>query len=60
MSGEKMQKVDKFNYLGVRITPDVGMGRKWLIGCLGKKGMGNNGKFVEKGHDIQRSKTGVI
>ena len=31
---EEKQDVDKSNYLGVRISTDGGMGRKWLTGCL--------------------------
>ena len=36
VNGEEMQEVGKFNYLGMKINTDAGMGEglKWLIGFL--------------------------
>ena len=35
VNGKEMQQVDKFHYLGVKISTDGGMGgRNWLIGCF--------------------------
>ena len=45
VSGEEMQEVEKSNYLGVMVSTDGGMERKWLTGCLGKKGSGTMAKL---------------
>ena len=55
VSGNEMQEANRFNYLGVMISPDVGMGReRGLVGCLREE------RYREREHFIQRSKTGVI
>ena len=38
------EEVDKFNYLGLMINTDGGMGRKWLIGCLREERYGEDGR----------------
>ena len=49
MSEEEIQEVDKFHYLGGMISMDDG-----------RKGMGDDGKIVEREDDIQRKQMGVI
>ena len=49
-----------YRHGGLIISTDSGMGRKWLIGFLTKKRVGDKDKVVESEYDIQRSKTGFI
>ena len=54
MSGEEMQELDKFSYLG------VAWGRKCSYATEGKKDMVDDGKVVRGEHDIYRRKKGVV
>ena len=60
--GEEMQEVDKFCYLGVMKSTDGGRGggERDSYSSRGKKSMGDYSKSVEREHNIQRSKMGII
>ena len=56
LSAEEIQEVDKFNYLGLMISTDGGTGEEGVHRMV----EGDDGKVVEREHDICRSKTGDI
>ena len=43
-----MKEVDKFQYLGVRIRAEEDNGRSSSSDAWGKKGMGHDGKVLER------------
>ena len=52
--------MDKFNYLGVMISTDVGMGDEVVHRVLERRKIWETMEKLWSVHDIKRNKTGII